>query len=127
MIPTASVPIKVARGMVRAGSLTRAAGTAAHSKPSIAHKVRAAAAAILFGPTGVGANSAGWPPPPKTIRAMTMAATSGMILRTLVRIWTPPDTWAPVQATAVNRATKAIANSGATAGAAKKPGASVLR
>ena len=29
---------QVARGMVRAGSLTRAAGTAAHSKPSIAHK-----------------------------------------------------------------------------------------
>ena len=112
--------------MVRAGSLTRAAGTVAHSKPSIAHKVSAAAAEMPFALTGTGASSAG-SPWPKTISAITIAATNGMIFNMLVRIWTLPEVLAPVQATAVNSATKEMAVNAETPGAAKNPGASELK
>ena len=62
-----------------------------------------------------------------TMIAMTIAAISGKILRTLVTICTLPDTRAPVQATTVKSATNPTATSAGTAGEAKASGASELR
>ena len=106
-----SVPISVARGMVRCGMLDARGGNRSAFEAEHRPKGQGRGGRDPFGLTGVGANSAGRSPWPRTISAITMAAISGMILSTLVKIWTLPATRAPVQATAVNKATKPIAES----------------
>jgi hypothetical protein len=121
------VPIKVVRGILRSGERTFSAGTAADSKPSIAHKVNAAAPEIPAAPIGAGAKGAGSPPPPKTSNARTIAPISGTSFSTLVTIWTPPEARTPWQAMPTNSRTKALAASAGTPGAANAPGARLLR
>ena len=83
---------------------------------------------MLFGPTGVGANSAGCVAPAEsTIRQITIAATSGMILRTLVDDLDAAGDTRAGAGDGGEQDDECDRDSGATAGRAKKPGASVLR
>src|SRR5580658_7789683 len=54
MTATSSVPMKVARGIVRPGSLTRPAGIAALSTPSMAYSASVEAAITADSDSGVG-------------------------------------------------------------------------
>ena len=127
MTPTRSVPISVARAMVRCGSITRPAGTVPDSKPSMVHRASAAAPAMAGAAIGVGATNlvvaAELSLLPSTMNTARITANNGRSLRMVVTTWTVPEAFTPRSATPVIRTTKPMATSGPAAGRANNPGA----
>ena len=98
MSPVTAVPIRVARGMVRAGSRTLSAATLADSKPSNAQSV-SAADAVMPVPVrpcaGKGAMSAR--PLPRISSSRTRTTTIGISLIAVVPICVRPAARAPAR------------------------------
>ena len=117
------MPHIVARGTLTAGFSTRAAAMLAHSKPSSANSVSAAAPrrSVPFNSL-ITSGRISPLPVPSTSAAITITATSGTSFSSTVTIWNWPAARTPRRLTSVIAHTSAMAQSAGAIGVAPMAG-----